>query len=656
MSLFRRKRAKSPEEVLRPHFDEHFYRSNYPEVVEAGIDPVRHYLERGASEGCNPTPWFSSKAYLDANPDIVLQGWNPFLHYIQHGREEGRQLPWLASGPEVTPPAYQVDPALDAETQLLRYLCFLDADAGADLVLSEEEISVLGREIIARRIESGTPLLPATDLALQLHIEAVRDRFDADFYADSHPDIAASGTVLISHYCDTGWRELNRPAQGFDPWFYWRSHLNADAPVMDPLLHYALVGASLGLETGSQDGEPMLMSHAEITARDLVQAKHDDWWAFPVCAYDHNLSGNDRAVFEAVRHDPKIRKIVLTRGREISLSGENVEILPLKSREGQEALIRSRVIFIKHSPRINVEFPLAANRHLYVGLWHGIPFKRIGTASLDLQDSRAHLLDENAQLASVISASPVDRLAMAAGFQPLSLEDIWVTGLPRHDFIVREEAELSEDMRRVAQNLRAELGDRKLVLFCPTFRNDEDNPGYRFKAEEVSRLTDWLASNNAVLGIREHMADKQATYSSQLQGAQFLPMPAEEYPDIEVLYRLSDCLITDYSSCFFDYMLTGKPAISFAHDYEHYSQHERGTFYDLETVFPGEVCDTFDALMAALGSVAASGFVKADPGLQAKRDLMLSFTDDRNAERVVQRLQSVLHCAAPPQDGARRTD
>lgn len=649
MPLFRRKRAPSPEEVLRPHFDERFYLSQYPDVAEAGIDPIRHYLEQGASEGRDPTPWFSSEGYLGAYPDILLQGLNPFLHYIQNGRKEGRQLTWLANGSDVAPPSYLPDPEIDAKTQILRYLCFLDEGTvpGPDGSSSVEEITARGRAIVARHVEGGMPLLPSTDLALQLHVEAVRDRFDADFYARSHPDIAASGTVLISHYCDTGWRELNRPMKGFDPWWYWRSHLNSDAPVIDPLLHHVLVGEALGLETSSPEGVAMLMSHAEMAARDAAQAKQENWWAFPVCAYDHSLSGNDRAVFEAVRNDPAIRKIVLTRSRDVVLEGENVEILPLMSREGQEAVLQSRVIFIKHSPRINVEYPLSAERHLFIGLWHGIPFKRIGTASLDLMDRRAQLLEDNARLASVISASPVDRLAMAAGFQPLSLEDIWVTGLPRHDFITRAEEELPEDMRRAAQHLRTKLGDMKLVLFCPTFRNDQDRPGYRFQAEEVSRLQEWLTENNAALGIREHMADSQATYSSQLHGARFLPMPATDYPDIEVLYRVSDCLVTDYSSCFFDYMLTGKPAISFAYDLEHYSQKERGTFYDLESVFPGEVCDTFEALMAALRSAAASGFAAA-PELRAKRDMILSFTDDRNAERVVQRLRSLLNTGALP--------
>ena len=56
---------------------------------------------------------------------------------------------------------------------------------------------------------------------------------------------------------------------------------------------------------------------------------YDHWWAFPVCAYDHTFAGNERAVFEQVRDDPSIKKIVLTRSRRVDVAGENVVVAPL---------------------------------------------------------------------------------------------------------------------------------------------------------------------------------------------------------------------------------------------------------------------------------------------------------------------------------------
>src|SRR5678816_3948461 len=100
-------------------------------------------------------------------------------------------------------------------------------------------------------------------------------------------------------------------------------------------------------------------------------------------------------------------------------------------------------------------------------------------------------------------------------------------------------------------------------------------------------LRDWLRRHNAVLGVREHMADKARTYSRMLSSLDILDLSSARYPNIEMLYREAALLVTDYSSCAIDFMLTGRPAISFAYDHDQYANSERGLFYDLEHVFPG---------------------------------------------------------------------
>jgi hypothetical protein len=73
-------------------FDADFYRARNPDIDEAGLDPLQHFLSGGWREGRDPTPDFSVRAYLDANEDVALLGLNPFLHWLTHGREEGRPL------------------------------------------------------------------------------------------------------------------------------------------------------------------------------------------------------------------------------------------------------------------------------------------------------------------------------------------------------------------------------------------------------------------------------------------------------------------------------------------------------------------------------------------------------------------------------------
>lgn len=257
----------------------------------------------------------------------------------------------------------------------------------------------------------------------------------------------------------------------------------------------------------------------DFKALDLVTPKYRDWWGFPVCGFSGNFSGNERALFEEVKNDLSIKKVIFTLDKDVSLKGgENVEVVPLHSSRGQALLVRCGVVFVRHSPSRNIYYPLSPVLHNIINLWHGIPFKKIGYASEDMQDSLAAIAYEHAQCRAVIASSKMDAMAMAAAFYPLSINDVWNTGLPRNDFILRDEASLPSDMQDELVRLRSLVAGRRLVIFMPTFRNAQEDGSYVFSQDELSRLFGWAEKNNVVLGVREHMADISGSYSSLLLG------------------------------------------------------------------------------------------------------------------------------------------
>ncbi|MFK3970449.1 CDP-glycerol glycerophosphotransferase family protein [Pseudomonas sp. NPDC087358] len=390
-------------------------------------------------------------------------------------------------------------------------------------------------------------------------------------------------------------------------------------------------------------GEPgPLLTHEEFLSEDRATAKDDMTWAFPVCAYDHLLSGNDRAVFEAVRYRADIRKVVLTRSKAFELEGENVVVLPLASRAGQQAVMSAGYIFVKHAAAVNVPYPLDATAHRIINLWHGIPLKRIGITSLDNAPLKDNLLREHARHHAVIASSRMDQLAMTAAFQPLPMDKIWITGLPRNDVVLCDEQRLPDDFAEQLGKLRFELNGRRLVLFAPTFRNHQAAAYYRFSPQQRESIAACLERHNAVMGIREHMADRAQSYSAALMAGQgpFISLDRQAFAEIEVLYREADALITDYSSCFIDFMLTGRPQISFAYDRAMYAGQERGMFYNLEDVFPGPVCEDFDALLNALERTLAGEQTEHPLVYAQKRRMFFEFLDDGNTHRLVERVLS----------------
>lgn len=71
------------ERAIRALFDTAWYLDQNPDVAQAGLDPLQHYLEQGAWELRNPNPLFDSDWYLETNPGIGEL--NPLVHYVASG-------------------------------------------------------------------------------------------------------------------------------------------------------------------------------------------------------------------------------------------------------------------------------------------------------------------------------------------------------------------------------------------------------------------------------------------------------------------------------------------------------------------------------------------------------------------------------------------
>jgi hypothetical protein len=71
-------------------FDGIWYLKHNPDVRMAGIDPLSHYINHGATEGRNPSPFFDTKYYLATNPDVAGAKQNPLAHFVRQGAKAKR--------------------------------------------------------------------------------------------------------------------------------------------------------------------------------------------------------------------------------------------------------------------------------------------------------------------------------------------------------------------------------------------------------------------------------------------------------------------------------------------------------------------------------------------------------------------------------------
>lgn len=196
---------------------------------------------------------------------------------------------------------------------------------------------------------------------------------------------------------------------------------------------------------------------------------------------------------------------------------------------------------------------------LWLQTWHGTPIKRllfdahphfVGLVYRRLMKRQAAdwdlLLGQNAQGAELIAGS--------CGYKGQTL----VGEYPRN--IRLEEALLQQD------EIRRRLGiprDKKVLLWAPTWRYSKTK--IPFPAATLAR------ENNAVVLIRSH-------HMASLRYSGRNVIDVSQYPVVEDLMAISDVLISDYSSIFYDFKLTARPSVVYVPDLEQYRDKERG-FY-----------------------------------------------------------------------------
>lgn len=74
------------------YFDAEWYLEQYPDVVNGGLNPAKHYFSFGAKEGRDPSSRFSTQFYLNRYPDVAHSNINPLVHFERFGIHEDREI------------------------------------------------------------------------------------------------------------------------------------------------------------------------------------------------------------------------------------------------------------------------------------------------------------------------------------------------------------------------------------------------------------------------------------------------------------------------------------------------------------------------------------------------------------------------------------
>ena len=173
------------------------------------------------------------------------------------------------------------------------------------------------------------------------------------------------------------------------------------------------------------------------------------------------------------------------------------------------------------------------------------------------------------------------------------------TGYPRNDILH------SPDRDQIAAIIRKRLGipkDKKTILYAPTWRDDEfyDKGKYKFQLQLDLDLMKKELGDEYVFLLSTHYFIADSLDVSHLSGFAY---NVSKYDDISELYLISDILITDYSSVFFDFANLKRPMLFFTYDLEKYRDVLRGFYIDIEKEVPGPLVFTTEEVIDSIKNI-----------------------------------------------------
>ncbi|AWC34613.1 MULTISPECIES: CDP-glycerol glycerophosphotransferase family protein [Bacillus cereus group] len=227
---------------------------------------------------------------------------------------------------------------------------------------------------------------------------------------------------------------------------------------------------------------------------------------------------------------------------------------------------------------------------IYVQTWHGTPLKKLAGDMKEVHmpgtttEKYKHNFHREAQNWDyLLSPNEYSTEIFKRAFQ--FKKNIVEIGYPRNDFLY------INNNSRAINTLKKKNGlpvDKKIILYAPTWRDDQFYSKGRYKLDlqlDLSLLQKRLGSDYIVL-LRMHYLVAEQFNLEPYKGFVY---DFSKHVDINELYVLSDLLITDYSSVFFDYANLKRPIIFYTYDIDSYRDKLRGFYFDLETEVPGPV-------------------------------------------------------------------
>lgn len=246
----------------------------------------------------------------------------------------------------------------------------------------------------------------------------------------------------------------------------------------------------------------------------------------------------------------------------------------------------------------------------YLQTWHGTPLKRLAAdmdevhmPGTDTDRYKVNFLKESSKWDYLISPNKysTDIFRRAFGFRKEMVE----SGYPRNDYLYNNNNE--ETIAKLKKDYHLPP-DKKILLYAPTWRDDQfyGKGQYKFELQlNLDRLREELG-NEYIIILRMHYLVAENFDLTPYKGFAY---DFSHHEDIRELYLISDMLVTDYSSVFFDYGNLRRPMIFYVYDIENYRDKLRGFYFDFEEKAPGPLTRTTEEVIHYIKNLTPDSYL-----------------------------------------------
>ena len=259
----------------------------------------------------------------------------------------------------------------------------------------------------------------------------------------------------------------------------------------------------------------------------------------------------------------------------IKAEGLDVTLVSINTAEYVKVLATSRYIIS------NASLPtyfIRRKNQTYLQTWHGTPLKTLGRKMRFGIESMYNVQHNFLQASYILQPNEFTRRVIMEDY---FLEDLYtgrviMSGYPRNQVFMQPERSV---------HLRESLGltDKTVYAYMPTWRGTSNHTietdEYFDEVKEIFDRLDHAMTDDQVMFVNFHPIIQGSLDFAGYEHIKPFPADVDNYSFLSI----ADCLVTDYSSVFFDYSLTGKPVILFMYDYEKYV-HDRNLYMDIKTL------------------------------------------------------------------------